>query len=146
MKISKTSKTEQKKPRSKWNVKVTLTIIMGVFIPLFSLALSHVGGTLARQGHGALSLFAFLLMGAVLSVSLAHLAWAVSDITSSPKWASWALAVAFDLALVLGELIHVTAHEAGLGNVVTAMMAAVCGLSMFLNCWAFIRHPAPARK
>jgi hypothetical protein len=52
-------------------------------------------------------------MNCVLVVSLSHLAWAVSDITRSPWWACWLLAVAFDLCLVLGELCHVAAEDAG---------------------------------
>ena len=130
-----------------------LTIGMGTFIPLFSLGLSHVGGNLLRQGIGennfvliSLAGFAFGLMACILSVSLSHLAWAVQDITRSHKWASWALAVAFDLAIVLGELCHVQG-KTGLDDVVTVLMVCVCGLSMFLNCWAFILCPKrEARK
>ena len=87
-----------------------------------------------------LSGLSFLIMGCVLCVSLAHLAWAIGDITRSPIWASWLLAIAFDCCLVLGELCHVQAAEAGIDTVCTTMMVAVCGLSMFLNCWAFLRH------
>jgi hypothetical protein len=51
------------------------------------------------------------------------------------------LAIAFDLLLVLGELCHVTAEEAGVGLVTSAMMIVVCLVSQFLNVWAFLRHP-----
>ncbi|HZR55212.1 MAG TPA: hypothetical protein VFB06_37710 [Streptosporangiaceae bacterium] len=122
--------------------KAGLTLAMGCGIPLGSLALSTVAGTLARSGHYVLAGSAAGLTGCVLAVSLSHLAWAVRDITSSPRWASWALAVAFDLALILGESVHVYATDADLGGLVTAVMVAVCGLSMVLNCWAFFRHPA----
>jgi hypothetical protein len=44
-------------------------------------------------------------------------AWAIGDITRSPWWACWLLAVAFDLCLVLGELCHVAAEDAGVGLV-----------------------------
>jgi len=150
-------KTEQRElgrklpTTAKWRLYLTLT--MGVFIPLFSLGLSHVGGTLMRTGLErqvpiiiALAFFAFALMACVLAVSLSHLAWAVQDITKSHVWASWLLAVAFDLALVLGELCHVSASEVGVGEVVTVIMACVCGLSMFLNCWAFLKHPASEER
>jgi hypothetical protein len=126
--------------------RVVATVLMGMFIPLASLALSHVGGSLLQAGFRFLGAFSLGLMGCVLAVSLSHLAEAVRDITRSPRWASWLLAVAFDLCLVLGELTHVSASEAGLGAVVTALMCAVCLLSMFLNCWAFLAHKgAPGR-
>jgi hypothetical protein len=123
--------------------RLYLTLTMGVFIPLFSLTLSHIGGTLVSHSGMALllGLFAFSLMACVLAVSLSHLAWAVQDITRSPRWAAWFLAVSFDLALVLGELCHVAASEAGVGTIVTILMIAVCLLSMFLNCWAFCFGP-----
>ncbi len=133
--------------------RLFLTLGMGVWIPLFSLALSYVGGNLMREGISntnaimiGLASFSFALMTCVLSVSLSHLAWAVEDITKSHRWASWALALAFDLALVLGELCHVSAEEAGVGKVVTVLMATVCVLSMFLNCWAFLKHPAAEER
>lgn len=122
-------------------VKTGATVTMGAFIPLLSLGLSHAGGTLVGH-HRALAGMSFGLMGCVLVVSLSHLAWAIGDITRSPWWASWLLAVAFDLCLVFGELTNVSATAAGLGVVVTAIMVAVAGLSMFLNCWAFLHHPA----
>jgi hypothetical protein len=122
-------------------IKFYATITMGVLLPLLSLGLAGVGGNLFRHGHGALATFALALMTCVLVVSLSHLAWAVGDITRSPWWACWLLAVAFDLCLVLGELCHVAAEDAGVGLVTSTMMAAVCLLSMFLNCWAFLRHP-----
>jgi hypothetical protein len=120
--------------------RLALTLIMGATIPLFSLALSNIGGTLANS-HLLLAGFAFTLMACVLAVSLSHLAWAIEDITKSKPWASWLLAVSFDLALVLGELCKIMAEEAGVGLVTSALMVAVCGLSMFLNCWAFLKHP-----
>jgi hypothetical protein len=60
-------------------------------------------------------------MVCVLVVSLSHLAWAIGDITRSPWWACWLLAVAFDLCLVLGELCHVAAEDASVGLVTSAM-------------------------
>jgi hypothetical protein len=123
-------------------IKTTATVIMGIVIPLLSLGLSNTGGTLARNDHTTLAGFAFALMGCVLAVSLSHLAWAIQDITRSPRWASWLLAVTFDLMLVLAELCHVSAEDVGVGTVVTLMMVVVAALSMFLNCWAFIKHPS----
>ena len=70
-------------------VKLYATLVMGIVIPLLSLGLSNTGGTLARNDHTLLAGFAFALMGCVLAVSLSHLAWAVEDITRSPRWASW---------------------------------------------------------
>jgi hypothetical protein len=119
-----------------------ITCAMGAGIPLLSLGLSTVGGTLAQHGHVILATASIALMCSVLVVSLSHLAWAISDVTRSARWASWALAAAFDLALVLGEMVHVHASAAGLGQLVTVIMAAVCCTSMVLNCWAFLNHPS----
>src|SRR5690349_21317202 len=105
-------------------VKLAATLVMGIAIPVLSLVLSHTGGTLARSGHAALAGFALALMACVLTVSLNHLAWAVRDITRSPGWAAWLLAVSFDLMLVLGELTHVSAEDAGVGLAVTLMVGA----------------------
>lgn len=121
-------------------IRFWATIWMGMFMPLLSLALSYTGGNLLRENAFVLSGLSFVMMACVLSVSLAHLAWSIGDITRSSGWASWLLAIAFDCCLVLGELCHVQAEEAGVGTVCSVMMVAVCGLSMFLNCWAFLRH------
>jgi hypothetical protein len=51
------------------------------------------------------------------------------------------LALAFDPLLVLGELCHVTAENAGVGLAASAMMMIVCLVSQFLNVRAFLRHP-----
>jgi hypothetical protein len=124
--------------RFKWN----LTVSLGVFIPVMSLAASKVAGTLAGSGHYALAAFGAGIGVAVLAVSLSHLAWAVRDVTGSGPRASWALAVALDCSLVLCELVHVTAADAGLDAVCWAVMAVVAGFSMVLNCHAFLNHKA----
>jgi hypothetical protein len=122
-------------------IKFWATVVMGILLPLLSVGLSSVGGNLARHNHLFLSGFAFALMLCVLVVSLGHLAWAIGDITRSPRYACWLLAVAFDLCLVLSELCHVSAEEAGVGLATSVMMVGVCLVSMFLNVWAFLRHP-----
>jgi hypothetical protein len=147
--VPQTAKGKAKKPAARpvasavtaARIKFVATVVMGVLLPLLSVGLSSVGGNLARYEHLLLSVFAFALMTCVLVVSLSHLAWAIYDITRSPGWACWLLAIAFDLCLVLGELCHVAAEDAGVGLVTSVMMGAVCLLSMFLNCWAFLRHP-----
>lgn len=118
--------------------KISLTITLGTAIPLLSLALSSVAGTLASKGHFALSGFAFFLMAAVLSVSLPHLAHAIGEITNSPKLASWALAIALDLSLVLCELVSTWASDSGVGGITITVTASVCVISQVLNCWAFL--------
>ena len=128
------------------NCRIVLTVTMGAGIPLLSLALSTISGTLARSGEGihlTIALASLVLTGCVLWVSLGHLAWAIQDITRSPKKASWALAIAFDLCLVLGETVLVYSGSCGdsIGWLVTAMMASVAIISMVLNVWAFFRHP-----
>lgn len=117
-----------------------LTVTMGVAIPLLSLALTTVAGTLARKDHPWLALGGLTLCATVLGVSLSHLSWSVSDITKSGKAASWALAVATDLTIVLCESVHVFASDAGIDCLVTAMMVSVTLASMALNVWAFLRH------
>jgi hypothetical protein len=145
----KTKEQNEVQASRRWGrrqVKKAAMITMGIAIPLLSLGLSHTGGTLLRERENlftvALGVAALTLMGCVLVVSLSHLAWSVEDLTRSAKQASWLLAVTFDLLLVLGELVHVAARETGANVIVTVMMVAVCGLSIFLNIWAFWWHPA----
>lgn len=122
--------------------RLGMTVALGVGIPLLSLAMSKLAGTLASNGHFLLAGFAFALMLAVLGVSLGHLAWAVGDITRSGRRASWSLAVALDLSLVMCELTHVYAAELGLMWVCYSVMIAVALASMALNVYAFLQHPA----
>lgn len=114
-----------------------MTVGLGCFVPVLSLALSKIAGTLATHGLYALAAFAFALTVAVLIVSLPHLAWSVGDITGSGRRTSWSLAVALDMTIVLCEFVHTFAAEAGLDVVAYAITGAVCAFSMLLNCWAF---------
>jgi hypothetical protein len=120
--------------------KVAMTVALGVGIPLLSLAMSKLSGTLAIHGKWGLALFAFGLMVATLAVSLSHLAWAVGHITKSTPRASWSLAIALDLSLVMCELVHVYAESLGLSAVCWSVMAAVAVASMMLNVYAFLAH------
>lgn len=122
------------------NFKLGMTIALGVGIPLLSLAMSKLAGTLAANGQFALAGFAFALMVSVLGVSLNHLAWAIANITRSPWEASWALAVALDLSLVCCETIHVYADQLSLAWVCYAVISCVALTSMALNVWAFLMH------
>jgi hypothetical protein len=121
----------------KIRVRFVATVVLGIVLPLLSLGLSDTGGEKLLSRQYGLASFSLLLMGSVLTVSLSHLAWAVRDITGSPVWASWLLAVAFDCCIILGELNHVAN---GWSVITAAMMVVVCGLSMFLNVWAFLQH------
>lgn len=120
--------------------KLALTVALGIFIPVMSLATSKVAGTLAGHGHYALATFAAGIGLAVLAVSLSHLAWAIRDVTGSGPQASWALAVALDCSLVMCELVHVTAADAGLDTVCWCVVVVVASFSMVLNCHAFLNH------
>jgi hypothetical protein len=120
--------------------KYRVTIAMGVAIPLLSLSLSKMGGTLLNSNF-TLATLAFGLMTAVLAVSLPHLAWSIADITKSDRRSSWCLAVALDLSLVLCELIGVYAPESGLSVITLLMLIAVVIGSAILNCWAFLKAP-----
>jgi hypothetical protein len=120
--------------------RLWMTVALGVGIPLLSLAMSKLAGTLAAHGYSALAAFALALMLAVLGVSLSHLAWAVGNITRSSRCPSWSLAVALDLSLVLCESVHVYGEELGLTWVCYAVMAAVAAASMALNVYAFLMH------
>lgn len=122
--------------------KYNLTITLGVFIPVMSLATSKIAGTLAGKEHYVLAGFGAGIGIAVLAVSLSHLAWAIRDVTGSGKKASWALAVALDCSLVLCELVHVTATDAGINGVCWMVMTVVAAFSMVLNCHAFLNHKA----
>jgi hypothetical protein len=126
--------------------RLPMTVALGVGIPCLSLAMSKLAGTLATHGHLALAAFAFALMAAVLGVSLSHLSWAVGNVTRSGRRASWSLAVALDLSLILCELVHVYAADLGLGLVCTAVMACVAAASMALNVFAFLMHERPAGR
>jgi hypothetical protein len=121
--------------------KSAMTVGLGCGIPLLSLALSKIAGTLAIGNHIILPIFAFALMLSVLAVSLPHLAWAISDITRSGKRASWSLAIALDLSIVLCEMAHIWASDSGLDWLLLIVMTAVVIFSMMLNCWAFFKAP-----
>src|SRR5260370_19321596 len=86
------------KSRIQRRARTALTILLGILLPLLSLTLSYISGRLFRAEQALLGTASLALMGCVLSVSLAHLAWAVKDITHSPRWASWALSITFALA------------------------------------------------
>jgi hypothetical protein len=116
-----------------------LTITMAGFIPLLSLTLSRVTGVLFTDGKFELSAFAAVITITVLSVSLPHLAHAIALITQSGRRVSWALAVAFDLGIVLAEMVHVSG-TAGLTEVSIIMLVALSVMSGVLNGIAFTRH------
>ncbi len=117
-----------------------ITIAMGCGIPLLSLSLSRLGGHLLATGTVVLGIVALALCVTVLGVSLSHLAWAIGQITKSNFWASWCLAVAVDLSLVLAELIGVTGAAHEVEGLRLGLMVSVTVASMILNCWAFLRH------
>jgi hypothetical protein len=123
--------------------KLALTIALGVFIPVMSLAASKIAGTLAGHGFYALASFGALIGVAVLAVSLSHLAWAIRDVTGSGPRSSWALAVALDCSLVLCELVHVGAAAADLDAVCWCVVGVVAVFSMVLNVHAFLNHAEP---
>jgi hypothetical protein len=126
------------KPRVKQSVCIRriLTVGLGCAIPGLSLSLSSIGGRLLEQGYTALGCGALALCCSVLAVSLSHLAWAVEDITRSARWQAWAMAIAIDSSLVLGELSRVAGYES---SVVPCLMGSVTVASMLLNCWAFLK-------
>jgi cytosine/uracil/thiamine/allantoin permease len=119
---------------------MALTIGMGTGIPLLSVGLSSIAGTLASQGRYGLATFAGGLCVSALTISLPHLAWAIRDITKTERRAAWALAIAVDLALVLCELVRVSGAQ-GMEWVTMGIMGAVCIASMLLNCWTFVQSP-----
>lgn len=123
-----------------------MKVFLGVGVPLLSLSMSCIAGTLARAGVYWLAGFALALMLAVLGVSLLHVAWAVGDITRSDWRTSTALAVALDLSLVLTELCQVYADGLGLDAVCYAVMASVAAASMALNVYAFLYHDCYAKS
>lgn len=130
-------KAPKRKPAvSPSKLRTPLTVTLGCGIPALSLSLSHIGGELIGSGRMALGGAALVLCSAVLAVSLDHLRAAIQDITRSRLWQAWALAVAVDCALVLGELARVAGFQSW---TVPVLMGAVTLCSMGLNCWAFLR-------
>jgi hypothetical protein len=118
-----------------------MTIALGVGIPLLSLTMSFLAGKMAGGGLYKLAAFASVIGGVVLVVSLTHLATAIAEITGSTLWASWFLAIAVDLSLVLAELVQVYApSDLELGRVSWTVMVSVCAFSMALNVYAFLAH------
>lgn len=140
-KVNGKRKASKRKPKlaSTNNLNRTRTIITlaaGCSIPLLSLSLSYMGGQLI-ESSSAIAFTLLTLCCVVLAVSLSHLAWAIGDITRSPMWASWCLAIAVDATLVACEL----SSSLGYGSViVNTTIFAVTMASMVLNCWAFTQH------
>lgn len=145
--VKKTAETTPTTPKSRVPSVATqrkwITLAMGCGIPVLSFLLSSAGGHLVADGrtwvYYALGFMAFGLCSCALAVSLTHLADAIGDITRSSRRASWLLAVAFDSALIFGELVRSLASEADVGWTVGAIMMMVVVFSMGLNCWAFFR-------
>jgi hypothetical protein len=65
----------------------------------------------------------------------------VGNITGSGRRASWSLAVALDLSLVLCELTHVYAGSLDIAWVCYAVTGSVAAASMALNVYAFLVSP-----
>jgi hypothetical protein len=118
-----------------------ITVGMGCAIPMLALALSHAAGKLAGAGHYLLGAWALVLCGAVLSVSLPHLACAIADITRSDARSAWALAIAVDVSLVFCETAAVMGGDTVSPLLIYAVMVGLTVASMVLNCWAFLRTP-----
>jgi hypothetical protein len=116
-----------------------ITVGAGIGIPALTLGLSTMAGHLASAGHYLPAAAALAIGCTVLTVSLAHLAWAIGDITRSPCWASWLLAVAVDCSIVLSETVAVAAPGVCDG-LSAAILITVTAASMALNVWAFLRH------
>ena len=77
--------TPKPQPSAVSHYQFNLTVALGVFIPVMSLATSKIAGTLAAHGHYALAAFGAGIGVAVLAVSLSHLAWAVRDVTGAGR-------------------------------------------------------------
>jgi cation transport ATPase len=127
------------------NLERTVTVLMGAAIPLLSLSLSSLGGSLLAGGQWSLGLVALALCVCVLGVSLDHVAFAVRSITKSPAWASWLLATACDASLVLGELSGVFASEVDVYYLRMGLMFSVTIASQVLNIFAFLAHRPKAK-
>lgn len=123
-----------------------VTVALGIAIPLLSLSLAHVAGSLAALGLVGLALTAAGCGLSVLAVSLSHLADAIADITKAPPWQAWLLAATLDLSLVVCELCHVYAHDPALWWWTAAIMATVVAFSMALNVYAFLSDRRGHRK
>lgn len=118
---------------------LAVTVVIGVAIPALTLSLSTLAGRMAEASQPWLAAAACGIGLAVLAVSLSHLAWAICDITHSPRWAGWLLAVSCDLSIVLAECSLVFAPDAGCSRLAAGLLLAVTACSMLLNVWAFLR-------
>lgn len=112
-----------------------LTTVLGVGIPALSVALSRVAGSLWVGGHHILALAAGALVICVLSVSLAHVARAIRELSGAEPWLSWALALSLDAGLVVSEIASVTTDAERL--TCTAIVVSVVVVSAALNVFAF---------
>jgi hypothetical protein len=135
--VKRTRKPAKRQPRRSTRARWWTTVSLGVGIPALSLALSCVGGRLLAEQHEQLGTAALVLCCSVLAVSLSHLAWSVRDITRCQPWQAWALAVAIDSTLIVGELATVHGFDSAL---VPVLMASVAVASAWLNVWGFTRH------
>lgn len=142
IKIRKVRKTVKVSKDTVSALRQWVTVSLGCGIPLFSLACSHLGGTLLLQDSPVLGVSFLVLCATCLSVSLSHLAWAIRDITGSAVWQSWAIAVIVDTAIILCELMSVLGEADWVKN---AVMVSVTVASMILNCWAFLGHKGKKR-
>lgn len=109
---------------------------MGAGIPALTLGMSYLTGSLlTQQGLTVLTYAAGALVLCVLTVSLTHVAEAISTITGAPSWMAWALAIAVDASLVCSEVTQVTAGIAP--AVCYTIIGCVAFVSAALNMFAF---------
>lgn len=115
-----------------------LTVAIGIAIPVLSLCMSSITGELVSHEHYELGAFTGGVVLCILGVSLTHLAHALEDLTRSPWWLAWPMAIVLDCALVGCELVNTLYPELGLSFACWFVMGIVGIFSALLNCHAFL--------
>jgi len=148
--VAKKARKAPAKPRRKKKTKAEvaaelyafkqrLAVSLGVAIPVFSMCLCHIGGSLVSEVLWVAAFFGIVAVS-VLVLSLSHLAEAVEDTTGARPWQAWLMAVALDCTIVACELCHVFASDEQLWYWSTALMGAAGIFSAVLNVYAFTKH------
>jgi hypothetical protein len=128
----------------KHSLATTMTGVMSAIIPLFGTVFAMVAGHCFRAGNLGLSAMGSVAVFLSLSVSMPHLAHAISLLTKSSKRASVTLAIAFDLGVVLSEAGRVFGPQ-DTHTVLTISLFVLMGLSGVLNYIAFRAGEGPQK-
>lgn len=120
----------------KHTLATTMTAVMSAVIPAFCTVFALVAGTCFEQGNHVLAVLGAIAVVLALTVSMPHLGHAIQLLTNSSERASWTLAIAFDMGVVLSEMARVMGPEE-IRTVMTVTLFILMALSGVLNYIAF---------